>query len=60
MSNGLTANELAEKIAQVVIDLESLKSTGESGRKLEILSEYKSYLEDELKFIKNEQRKKTS
>jgi len=54
--NDLTIEELKEKIEQVRKDLESLRATGESSRKLEILNEYKSYLEEELVFLKREQR----
>ena len=54
--NDLTIDELKEKIERVKTDLESLRSTGESSRKLEILNEYKSYLEEELIFLKREQR----
>jgi len=59
MSEQLTILDLQEKIEKVKVDLESLRTTGESSRKLEILSEYKEYLEDELKFLKNESRKNT-
>ena len=54
--NSLTIVDLKEKIAKVVVDLEALRTTGESSRKLEILSEYKSYLEDELKMLQREQK----
>ena len=54
--NDLTIDELKTKIEQVKKDLESLRATGESSRKLEILNEYKSYLEEELEFLKREQR----
>jgi hypothetical protein len=57
--NDLTIDELAIKIEQVKKDLESLRATGESSRKLEILNEYKSYLEEELIFLKNEKRSKS-
>lgn len=51
--NDLTADEIKEKIKQVERDIQTLNSTGESGRKFEVLNEYKKYLEDELQFIKN-------
>jgi ribosomal protein L29 len=54
--NDLTIDELKEKIEQVKKDLESLRATGDASRKLEILNEYKTYLEDELKMLKREQR----
>jgi hypothetical protein len=54
--NDLTIDELKEKIERVKQDLESLRMTGDASRKLEILSEYKSYLEDELKFLLKEQQ----
>lgn len=49
----LTAKEIEEKIKQVEKDIQTLNSAGETGRKFEVLNEYKSYLEDELHFIKN-------
>ena len=52
----LTIQELADKIKKVEMDLEELRLTGNASRKLEVLSEYKEYLEDELKFLKNEAR----
>ena len=52
----LTIAELREKIAKVVIDLEELSRTGDASRKTEVLSEYKSYLEDELAMLKREQQ----
>lgn len=54
--NELSIAELTEKVNRVTLDLESLRTSGDAGRKLEILSEYKSYLEDELRMLKNEQR----
>lgn len=51
--NALTSEELKEKIEMVKKDIELLRSTGETGRKLEVLCEYREYLEDELRFIKN-------
>lgn len=56
--NDLTITELKEKIERVKQDLESLRLTGDASRKLEILSEYKTYLEDELKILQKEQRDK--
>lgn len=54
--NDLTIPELKEKIERVKQDLESLRMTGDASRKLEILSEYKKYLEDDLKILQKEQR----
>jgi hypothetical protein len=54
----LSISELKEKIERVKQDLESLRLTGDASRKLEILSEYKTYLEDELKVLQQEQRDK--
>ena len=47
----LSISELQEKLEQVKKDLAK-----EIGRKFEVLSEYKEYLEDEIRFLKNEQR----
>jgi len=44
----LSISELEEKLAQVKKDL-----ANETGRKFEVLSEYKEYLEDEIRFLKN-------
>jgi hypothetical protein len=52
----LTIEALQEKIAKVDIDMRELQSTGDASRKFEVLSEYKAYLEDELKVLKNEKR----
>jgi hypothetical protein len=52
----LSITDLEEKVAKVAKDIELLRSTGDASRKLEILNEYKSYLEDELRFLKNEKR----
>jgi hypothetical protein len=52
----LTIKELEEKVKAVQADINSLTSSGSAGRKLEVLSEYKSYLEDEIKFLKNEKK----
>ena len=52
----LTISELKEKLKIVEIDLQSLRDTGTSSRKLEVLSEYRAYIEDEIKFLENEDR----
>ena len=52
----LTIKDLEEKVKAVQNDINSLTSSGSAGRKLEVLNEYKSYLEDEIKFLKNEQK----
>lgn len=52
----LTIDELTEKLKRVDTDIESLRMSGNSGRKIEILTEYRAYLKDELEFLKREQR----
>ena len=52
----LTIEEMKQKIERVKEDIESLRSSGDASRRIEILTEYKSYLEDELEMIKREQR----
>lgn len=47
----LSINDLKQKLEQVKLDLSK-----ETGRKFEVLSEYKSYLEDEIEYLQNEQR----
>jgi hypothetical protein len=49
--NELTIESLQEKIKKVEEDLNN-----ESGRKYEILMEYKKYLEDEIEMLKREAR----
>ena len=52
----LTVTELREKIEKVKIDIEELGRTGDASRRTEVLTEYKSYLEDELAMLKREQQ----
>lgn len=54
----LTIEALKEKIARVETDIEELRQSGDASRKTEVLLEYKKYLEEELEYIKNEQRQK--
>ncbi len=49
----LTVDELKEKIKQVDEDINFLSNQGTSGRKFEVLNEYKKYLEEELENLKN-------
>lgn len=53
----LTIDALKEKIARVQQDIEELRQTGDASRKTEVLLEYKKYLEEELEYVKNEQKK---
>ena len=48
----LSIQDIKEKIEKVTQDL-----ANESGRKYEVLMEYKSYLEDELEMLKRESNK---
>ena len=52
----LTIEEMKQKIERVKTDIERIRTSGKAGRELEILIEYKSYLEDELEMLKREQR----
>jgi hypothetical protein len=52
----LSIDDLKAKIKTVKGDIESLRLTGDSSRKLEVLTEYLGYLEDELKMEENEYR----
>lgn len=54
--NDLSIESLKEKIKKVDTDIDDLRRQGDASRRLEVLNEYKKYLEDELKFLKNEQR----
>lgn len=57
MSN-LTVKDLEEKVKRVDEDIAKLRSEGgdNAGRKLDALSDYKSYLQDEIKVLKHEER----
>ena len=44
----LTAEELQERITRVTADLDQLSVGGDMGRKLEVLTQYKEYLEEQL------------
>ena len=52
----LSIQEYKEKIDQVKKDIETLKLSGTSGRRLEVLTEYLGYLEDEMQFLINEEK----
>jgi hypothetical protein len=52
----LTIPAMEEKIAKVKEDLKHLQSQGTIDRRFEVLSEYLSYMEDELKMMKEEAR----
>jgi hypothetical protein len=54
--NEVTINALQEKIEKVKQDIDSLRLTGDASRKIEVLTEYKSYLEDEVAFLKREDK----
>jgi hypothetical protein len=56
MSEEVTIQDMEEKIKRVEEDIRKLQIEGgeNSGRKLEVLSDYKSYLQDELKVMKYE------
>ena len=49
---------LKGRIAKVEEDISQLTTQGDSARKIEVLSEYKKYLEDELRQLKHENNKK--
>jgi hypothetical protein len=55
----LTIQELKDKFAMIEKDIETLRLTGESGRKLEVLTEYKEYIRDEIRFLENEDKSQT-
>lgn len=54
----ITIKDLEEKVRRVEEDINKLRSEGgdNAGRKLDVLSDYKTYLLDEIKFMKNEER----
>ena len=47
----LTEQALRSKIETVAADLQALQSDGNNIRKVEALTEYKKYLEDELELL---------
>jgi hypothetical protein len=49
----LTVEQLEEKLRQVDKDLDLLRRQGDASRKLEVLSEYREYIQDELKNARN-------
>lgn len=51
---------LEDKIKKVEIDIDNLNSLGKGGRQLEVLAQYKEYLEDELRILKNDQNSRPS
>lgn len=56
----LTAEQMKEKIEMVKRDLDRLRMQGGNDRQMSVLLEYQNYLEDELKFIQNENRSNQS
>jgi hypothetical protein len=59
LAMSLTIQELKDKFTMIEKDIETLRLTGESGRKLEVLAEYKEYIRDEIKFLENEDKSQT-
>jgi hypothetical protein len=56
----LDSTTLRAKIKAVELDIENLNSQGKGGRQLEILAQYKEYLEDELRMLENDDNSKRS
>jgi hypothetical protein len=56
----LTIENLKEKLKIIDQDSETLRSMGDSGRKLGVLTEYRDYIKDEIKFLEDENRSRTS
>lgn len=54
----VTIQDLQERVKRVEDDMQKLRVEGgeNAGRKLEVLADYKSYLQDEIREIKNEQK----
>lgn len=49
----LTIKQIQEKITQVEVDIQKLRTSGAEEKKILTLSDYKEYLQDELKMAKN-------
>ena len=62
MNQEVTIQDMEDKIRRVEEDIKKLQIEGgeNSGRKLEVLSDYKAYLQDELKMMKHEERSSKS
>lgn len=56
----LTIQELKEKLAMVERDLVNLKADAGGDRKISVLTEYRDYIADEIKFLENENRSRES
>ncbi len=56
----LDTTALREKIKMVEMDIGNLNSQGTGGRQLEVLAQYKEYLEDELRILENDEDSKRS
>lgn len=54
----VTIKDLEEKIRRVDEDIRHLRLEGgdNSGRKLEVLGDYRQYLQDEIKMLRDEER----
>lgn len=52
----LTIEDIKAKIVQVDKDMDELRKQGDASRRLQILGEYKEYLQEELEFLKREKR----
>ncbi len=52
----LTVEEFEQKIAQVNKDLDELRKQGNASRKIEVLMEYKAFLEEDLRDARNKRR----
>jgi hypothetical protein len=54
--NALSVKELREKLVMIDSDLAKLRSEAGSDRKLQVLSEYREYIYDEIKMLENESK----
>lgn len=52
----LTVQQLKEKLEMIDKDLSKLKSEPFNDKKISILSEYREYIEDEIRMLENENR----
>ena len=52
----LTVEEIEQKLAQVEKDLDELRRQGNASRKIEILIEYKAFLEEDLRDAKRKRK----
>ncbi len=52
----LTVEEIEQKISQVDKDLDELRRQGTASRKIEVLTEYREFLQEDLRDARNKRK----